>query len=238
MGNYILASDGELYHYGVLGMKWGVRRYQNKDGSLTEAGKRHLTNRITSRKTSTLDAEKMAKDAIRSDRVLAGWLDSDSYKNALQAKNDYIAAKEKYLTVEDKVWRETVTDVEKRYGKYADLERKGDVAGMTKFNNSYYTLLDKRFKETGVYELEKDKDVKYESLRNARTALQRDTQEFVSTYLGKYGNRSLKGQGSVVRTGKDIVDRLNVTDIFVEAYAQVDRIGKDWQYNHITSDKR
>jgi hypothetical protein len=33
-----------LKHYGVLGMKWGVRRYQNKDGSLTPAGKKRYYN--------------------------------------------------------------------------------------------------------------------------------------------------------------------------------------------------
>lgn len=32
--------DTELYHYGVKGQKWGVRRYRNSDGTLTELGKK------------------------------------------------------------------------------------------------------------------------------------------------------------------------------------------------------
>ena len=46
--NYILTSDGsfisdeELCHYGTKGMRWGIRRYQNPDGSLTPAGRKRL----------------------------------------------------------------------------------------------------------------------------------------------------------------------------------------------------
>lgn len=36
------ALSNSLTHHGILGQKWGVRRYQNKDGTLTEAGKRRV----------------------------------------------------------------------------------------------------------------------------------------------------------------------------------------------------
>lgn len=37
----VASNNDELAHWGIKGMKWGIRRYQNKDGSLTPAGKKH-----------------------------------------------------------------------------------------------------------------------------------------------------------------------------------------------------
>ncbi len=41
----------ELFHHGIIGQKWGVRRYQNDDGTYTEIGK--IRRRITNRKTDS-----------------------------------------------------------------------------------------------------------------------------------------------------------------------------------------
>ena len=56
--NYVI-YNGELYHHGVKGQKWGVRRFQREDGSLTPAGKKRVSEDTNDKSTSP--AKKMAK---------------------------------------------------------------------------------------------------------------------------------------------------------------------------------
>lgn len=57
-------SPSELYHHGILGQKWGVRRYQNKDGSLTAEGKAKLNKFKKDETTEIKNKLKSKKEKI------------------------------------------------------------------------------------------------------------------------------------------------------------------------------
>ena len=68
MYEYNMTYPNELYHYGVKGMKWGVRRYQNADGSLTSAGKKK-TQKLQSRLDRNMQKQSKADAKIMDARA-------------------------------------------------------------------------------------------------------------------------------------------------------------------------
>ena len=79
--------DYELYHHGTKGMKWGVRRYQNKDGSLTPAGIKRYNREVQKLKDREASIKAKEKAKKYQDKLDKKKSELDEREAALKGKS-------------------------------------------------------------------------------------------------------------------------------------------------------
>lgn len=179
----VYVSSNELAHYGILGMKWGIRRYQNEDGSLTEEGKKrygtveNLEAGLSKRKIKQREAEKQAAIRAGDTKTIQKYskeLTEEEFNTALRRINeeqklaelrqkDIDAGKAKLTTLQDSLGKiktasESVVGIynigAKVYNSLNPDKKSLPVIGENRQNNDLDTLIKKVTLETKQVSLE------------------------------------------------------------------------------------
>lgn len=149
MWQYNYGYSNELYHHGILGQRWGVRRYQNKDGTLTAAGKKRISKEYEKAaiKTTKRLNKNSTKMYIDSYNRAADYMNEkginqfnnqqkkkygDKYTERSEYESDYMDYFNKQLTKELNV---TLHEFYKNDVDYKKSKELVDKYGMTQWDN-------------------------------------------------------------------------------------------------------
>lgn len=254
----MLWEDNYLAHYGIKGQKWGVRRFQNPDGSLTEAGKKRYNEKDTvfisgSSKTQDKSSGYYRKDLPKEVRK--------EINSAIQAKSKIIVGdapgidrqvqdylnKKRYNNVEvygpgkevrysaNKNWKTNPIDDPDHEPMSKEWLAKKDIAMANASTKGLAVVLDEGANATrnNIARLqEQNKDVKVFSI-NKNFPDQWSTNRFD----GLLGSIKAKAEIDAYKNAKNDSDRQKAGEKMLDSLAEYDRLMNKELYSD-SNDKR
>lgn len=170
--------ENELMHYGVLGMKWGVRRYKNEDGSLTSLGKK---------KKEYDEAKKQYRSGYRQaigDGAFAVWPDRRAFIKAVNANTKKQLKETKGLQNKLKIRQDA-----KRYKQTADIQNMLIRSAGREYANRIKDSMNAEIKGISVSQVRKGRQKTERILNTVGATL------FIAGLIGGYGFLEYKLNG-------------------------------------------
>ena len=198
-----------LFHYGVKGQRWGVRRYQNEDGSLTKAGQKKVA-----KETTKAYRKSLANGIENGDKSEA----IQNARNAIKAEREaYASALKKVLELESepfrddaqrsKLFKKAYEDKKRDYEDFAKKDPKFDLPhGLSRIDSEYRNAIqsEENAKKSWLRDpalrnyrkshpsFEKKYGEAQAAYDSARSDLAKAADKYIENLLGDRGYKSVK----------------------------------------------